>query len=189
MEHPNKKYFENRAEWRKWLAENFETAKELWMIFPKKTSEKKRITYNDAVEEALCFGWIDSVQKTLDENNTIQRFSPRKPKSSYSQINIERLKNLAQKGMLHPKIESITKEIIEKKFIFPEDIIKKLKSEKEVWENYQKFSDSYKRIRISYIDGARDRPEEFEKRLNNFIEKTRQNKLITGYGGLEYYYL
>ena len=189
MEYLNQKYFENRTEWRKWLAENFEKEKELWVIFPKKSSNKIRISYNDAVEEALCFGWIDSVQKTLDEDNTIQRFSPRKLKSSYSQINIERLKNLAQKGMLHPKIGTITKEIIEKKFIFPDDIIKKLKSDKDVWENYQKFSDSYKRIRISYIDGARGRPEEFDKRLNNFIEKTRQNKLITGYGGIESYYL
>ena len=56
------------------------------------------------------------------------------------------------------------------------------------YKNYQNFSDSYKRIRVAYIDAARNRPEEFEKRLNNFIEKTRQNKLIKGYGGVDKYY-
>ena len=73
-------------------------------------------------------------------------------------------------------------------FIFPEDIIDELKKDETVWENYQKFSDSYKRIRVAYIDAARNRPEEFQKRLNSFMDKTRRNKLIMGYGGIEKYY-
>jgi hypothetical protein len=64
------------------------------------------------------------------------------------------------------------------------DIIARLKEDKTVWNNYQLFSDTYKRIRIAYIEAARKRPEEFEKRLNNFINKTRENKRITGFGGI-----
>lgn len=73
-------------------------------------------------------------------------------------------------------------------FIFPEDIIDILRSDKTVWGNYQSFSEPYKRIRVAYIDAARDRPEEFEKRLENFIQKTRENKIIGGYGGTDRYY-
>ena len=65
------------------------------------------------------------------------------------------------------------------------DIIARLKEDKTVWNNYQLFSDTYKRIRIAYIEAARKRPEEFEKRLNNFINKTGENKRITGFGGIE----
>lgn len=85
------KYFENRTDWRKWLIDNFEVSDEIWFVFPNKSSSKKSITYNDAVEEALCFGWIDSTVKSLDREHKIQRFTPRKPKSTYSQANKERL--------------------------------------------------------------------------------------------------
>jgi len=78
--------------------------------------------------------------------------------------------------------------VIRKPFVFPEDIINALKQDDEVWRNYQQFSGSYKRIRIAYIDAARKRPEEFRKRLNSFIEKTRRNQLIRGYGGIDKYY-
>ena len=73
-------------------------------------------------------------------------------------------------------------------FVFPNDIIDRLKEDETIWENYLHFSDTYKRIRIAYIDAARKRPEEFEKRLNNFINKTKENKKIIGFGGIEKYY-
>ena len=72
--------------------------------------------------------------------------------------------------------------------MFTEDILELLRQDESVWENYQRFSEPYKRIRIAYIESARKRPEEFQKRLNSFIEKTRRNKLIMGYGGIEKYY-
>jgi hypothetical protein len=81
----------------------------------------------------------------------------------------------------------VAKSINLEKFVFPQDIIEAIKKDKVVWENYNKFSDSYKRIRIAYIDGARKRPDEFQKRLKNFIEKTRKNKQM-GFGGVEKYY-
>ena len=90
------KYFENREDWRKWLTDNFETKDEIWFVFPQKSSGKKSIIYNDAVEEALCFEWIDSTIKSLDKEHKIQRFTPRNPKSTYSQANKERLKWLLE---------------------------------------------------------------------------------------------
>ena len=181
-------YFENRQHWRKWLTENFNAADEIWFAFPHKSSGKKSVTYNDAVEEALCFDWIDSTIKAFDKEHRIQRFTPRKPRSTYSQSNKERLKWLLENKMIHPKFEDKIKNVLSEPFIFPDDIIDRLKEDETVWKNYQQFSDSYKRIRIAYIDVARIRPEEFKKRLNNFMNKTKENKKITGFGGIEKYY-
>ena len=182
------KYFENRKDWRKWLTENFDVAAEIWFVFPHKSSGKKSITYNDAVEEALCFDWIDSTIKAFDKEHKIQRFTPRNPKSTYSQSNKERLKWLLENKMIHPKFEDKIKNVLSEPFVFPSDIIGRLKADKTVWENYQQFSESYKRIRIAFIDVARVRSEEFEKRLNNFINRTKENKKIAGFGGIEKYY-
>lgn len=182
------KYFENRTDWRKWLIDNFEVSDEIWFVFPNKSSGKKSITYNDAVEEALCFGWIDSTVKSLDREHKIQRFTPRKPKSTYSQANKERLNWLVENRLIHPKLENEIQNVLSESFVFPNDILDRLKKDKAVWENYQHLSDSYKRIRIAYIEAAKKRPEEFEKRLTNFINKTKENKIIAGYGGIEKYY-
>ncbi len=182
------KHFENREDWRKWLIDNFETTSEIWFVFPNKSSGKKSILYNDVVEEALCFDWIDSTIKSLDNEHKIQRFTPRNPKSAYSQSNKERLNWLLENKMIHPKFEDKIRNVLSEPFIFPKDIIDKLKEDKTVWKNYQHFSDTYKRIRIAYIEAARKRQEEFEKRLNHFISKTKENKIITGFGGIEKYY-
>ena len=180
-------YVSNRSDWRKWLEANFDTKKEIWLLYPNKASGKPRIAYNDAVEEALCFGWIDSIIKSLDKETSAQRFTPRNQKSSYSQPNKERLKWLFQNNQLHPSVKDTIDNIISEEFVFSPDIIATIKSDKIAWENYQKFSPSYQRIRIAYIDSARKHPEEFQKRLKNFIGNTRQNKQI-GFGGIEKYY-
>jgi uncharacterized protein YdeI (YjbR/CyaY-like superfamily) len=177
-----------RAEWRNWLENNFNTQQEVWLVYAKKSTGKQRIQYNDAVEEALCFGWIDSTHKTLDKDHTMQRFTPRNPKSRYSQPNIERLKWLAHNNLIHRSVLEKVQEIIAQEFIFPKDIVDEIKRDKAAWKNYIKFSDSYKRLRVAYIDSARKRPEEFTKRLTNFIQKTRDNKRIPGFGGIDKYY-
>ncbi|MDR2011108.1 MAG: YdeI/OmpD-associated family protein [Bacteroidales bacterium] len=182
------KYFENREDWRKWLENNFETEKEIWLIFPYKSTGKPCVSYNDAVEEALCFGWIDSTVKKLDDKHKIQWFLPRKNKTYYSQSNKERLKWLWENNLIHSKIRKEVEWVVQEAFSFPQDIIDRLKQDKVVWENYLKYSESYKRIRVGYIESARVRPEEFEKRLSNFINKTKENKMITGYGGIDKYY-
>jgi uncharacterized protein YdeI (YjbR/CyaY-like superfamily) len=177
----------NREELHIWLSANFDKEKEIWLIYPGKNSSELRIQYNDAVEEALSFGWIDSIVKPISANFSAQRFSPRNPKSKYSQANKERLKWLLNKNMLHPSVKNKVEEILQEEYVFPYDILNKIQSNDKAWENFQHFSPAYKRIRIAYIDNARKRPEEFLKRLNYFIKSTEKNKLF-GFGGIEKYY-
>lgn len=185
---PQIRYFENREDWRKWLTDNYDTASEIWFVFPRKSSGETSVSYNDAVEEALCFDWIDSTVKSLGNEHKIQRFTPRNPKSTYSQANKERLKWLLANGMIHPRFEYKIRTVLSEPFVFPDDVIGRLEEDKTVWENYRRFSETYKRIRIAYIEAARMRPGEFEKRLRHFIRKTKENKMITGFGGIEKYY-
>ena len=179
------RYFENRKDWRKWLADNFDTADGVWFVFPTKSSSEKSIVYNDAVEEALCFGWIDSTIKSLDKEHKIQRITPRNPKRTYSHANKERL---LEHKMIHLEFEDIIRTVLSVPFVFPNDIIDRLKEDERIWKNYQSFSDTYKRIRIAYIEAARIRPLELERRFINFICKSKENKIIIGFGGIEKYY-
>lgn len=178
---------DDRKEWRAWLSENFRSKNEIWFVFPMRGSGEKGVPYNDAVEEALCFGWIDGVIKNIDPDHRAQRFTPRRKNSPYSRPNIERLIWLESNGMIHPDVRGSVIGIINEPYVFPEDIMARLREDGEVWSNFCKFSEPYKRIRVSYIDDARKRPEEFDRRLRNFIDKTRKNILI-GYGGIEKYY-
>ncbi|MCF8368452.1 MAG: YdeI/OmpD-associated family protein [Bacteroidales bacterium] len=188
MEITNPLFFTTRIEWRHWLKNNFKTKKEAWLVNAKKSSGKARIEYNDAVEEALCFGWIDSTVKSMDKDHSAQRYSPRRAKSTYSQSNRERLKWLMSKNKIHPSLVEEVTGILKEEFNFPGDIMMELKKDTIVWENYQKFPDPYKRIRIAYIDVARSRPGDFKKRLANFLKYTRENKLLSGYGGIDKHY-
>jgi len=178
----------NRAEWRRWLSEHFRTESEVWFVFPTLASGQESISYNDAVEEALCFGWIDGRAGTLDSTHSLRRFTPRRKGSSYSRPNIERLIWLEEQGMIHPSVRDSVLPIINEPFVFPKDILSEIRKSPAAWENYQKFSEPYRRIRVAYIDAARSRPEEFSKRLSSFIEKTARAKIISGYGGIDKYY-
>lgn len=180
-------YTYDRAEWRAWLERNFETETEIWLVFPMLASGESRLSYNDAVEEALCFGWIDGIIKNIDETHRAQRFTPRKNGSGYSRPNIERLIWLDEKSMIHEKVRESVLPIIQAQYVFPADILGAVKQDEAVWKNYESFPEAYKRIRIAYIDAARKRPAEFEKRLRNFIAKTRQNKMF-GYGGIDKFF-
>ena len=187
MKISNTLYLTDPKDWRKWLKQHHKTDADIWLVYPKKATGKPRIEYNDAVEQALCFGWIDSIIKSLDDEHTVQRFSPRKPNAKYSQANIERLRTLvAEKKVIKEVADTLT-EILNAEFIIPPDILKAIQADKEAWKNFQRFSDAYIRIRVAFIDGARKHPEEFKKRLRYFIEMTAKNKHI-GFGGIEKHY-
>ena len=181
-------YTSKREEWRAWLLKNYRTQNDVWFVFPMKESGEESLSYNDAVEEALCFGWIDSTIKHIDRTHRAQHFTPRKKGSAYLRPNIERLIWLEERNLLMPEIRDEVLEVIRAPYIFPVDIIDAIKGDLRAWENYQHLGDGYKRIRIAYIDASRKRPEEFKKRLENFIAKTRDGKLIKGFGGIEKYY-
>src|SRR4030042_6272049 len=170
-------YVTDRNEWRSWLAKNHSSAKEIWLIYFNKKSGKPRIPYNDAVEEALCFGWIDTIVKKFDEERAAQRFSPRRKNSQLSELNKERIRRLVEAGKMTPAgLESIKHHLennnngkkdnfLNEDFSIPEDILNELKADKTASSNLKKFPEHYKRIRIGWIDGSRKRSEEFEKRL------------------------
>lgn len=187
MEITQKLYITNRSDWRNWLKANYKTESEIWLVYPKKATGKPRIEYNDAVEEALCFGWIDSINKKLDDEHTVQRFSPRNPNAKYSQANIERLRTLVAKKKVIKEVADTLTDILNAEFVIPPDILKAIQADKNAWNNFQGFSDAYIRIRVAFIDGARKRPEEFKKRLRYFIEMTAKKKQI-GFGGIEKHY-
>jgi uncharacterized protein YdeI (YjbR/CyaY-like superfamily) len=173
-------------DWRNWLKKNYRTEKEIWLVFQNKSSTKKSISYEEAVEEALCFGWIDSIVKKTEKNSRVQRFTPRNPKSSYSQLNKERVKKLIRKKKVVASVLKTLGDLENEKFIYPKDIIDEIRKNKEAWENYQKFSEAYKRIRIAFIDDARKRPEVFKQRLDYFVKMTAKNKQY-GTQGIEKY--
>lgn len=180
-------YVINRRDWRAWLKKNYKTEKSIWLIYYKKESGKPRIPYNDAVEEAICFGWIDSTIKKMDEERFAQRFSPRNPKSPYSQANTERLRAMIAKGKVIKDVRKTIGVPAEEKFSVPPDILKAIKADKAAWKNFLKFSPSYIRIRVSFIDRSRSRPDFFQKRLAYFLKMTAKGKTF-GYGGIEKYY-
>jgi len=174
-------YAPDRKTWRDWLRKNYRKEKEIWLVYYRKEAGRPRVAYNDAVEEALCFGWIDSTVKKLEKDRVAQRFSPRNPKSQYSQTNQERLRRLIAKGRVRKDVLSGMGEIAPEKYIFPADIMKVLRSKKRVYDHFNKYSAPYRRIRIAYIDSARRRPAEFKKRLANFLKLTEQGKQF-GFG-------
>jgi uncharacterized protein YdeI (YjbR/CyaY-like superfamily) len=180
-------YVVKRSDWRKWLRENYKTKTEVWLVYYKKGSGQPRIEYNDAVEEALCFGWIDSIVRSLDEQRFAQRFSPRKPGSKYSPANKERLRSLLKQKKVIKEVQETLVDLSEEKFVIPEDILAEIQANQAAWEHFQKFSEAYKRIRIGFIEGARNRPAEFRKRLAYFIKMTEQGKQF-GFGGIEKHY-
>ena len=174
-------YVTERKKWRSWLAKNHNKKRDIWLIYYKKSSGKPRIGYNDAVEEALCYGWIDSIIKKIDEEKFVQRFSPRRPGSVLSEMNKERLRKLIkQKKMTSVGLKAVShafEKHKQEKFHIAPDILKEIRSNKQTWKNFKGFPESYKRIRISYIEDIRSRgKKEFRKRLNNFIKMTHKNK-------------
>jgi uncharacterized protein YdeI (YjbR/CyaY-like superfamily) len=186
MDVSNTLYVTNRQEWRHWLKDKYKNEKEIWLVYYRKHTGIPRIPYNDAVEEALCFGWIDSITRTIDQERYAQRFTPRNPRSKYSQTNKERLRRLIEMGKVMQEVLDSIGDQLEEQFIFPEDIKAALQANPQAWENFQKYSDAYQRIRIAYVDTARKRPGEFEKRLNHLIEKTEQDVQF-GFGIESYY--
>lgn len=175
-------YVKTKDEWRTWLKKNHNKEQAIWLIFYKKASGKPRISYSDALNEALCFGWIDSTAKRIDDEKYCQRFTPRRKKSELSQANKERVRILiSEKKMTKAGLNAISHAFdaendVPDDFKIPSEILKALKSNPIAWNNFQKFPEHYKRLRIAYIGRRKDYPELYKKRLNHFIKMTEQNK-------------
>lgn len=174
-------YVSTRSTWRAWLRKHHESAREIWLIYYKKNSGKPRIPYGDAVDEALCFGWIDSTVKSIDDSKYAQRFTPRKVKSPWSPANKERARRLIKaKKMtpagLHAFKAGVSSTSPPTQFKIPPDIRAALKSNQTAWRHFRTFSRPYQRVRIGWIDGSRKRPQVFRQRLRYFLRMTEEGK-------------
>lgn len=182
MEITQKLEVAERAEWRQWLIDHHATASEIWLVSYDTASGRPRIPYLDTVEEALCFGWIDGIAKRLDAQRTAQRFTPRRPKSNWTELNKERARRLIANGLMTEAGQAKLPDLSPEAFRISADIVAALQADPLVWENFQRFPALYQRIRISYIEETRKQPQVFQQRLDNFLYKTRQNKM---FGGME----
>lgn len=169
-------YVTTREKWRAWLEKHHHQEPEIWLVYYRKSTGKPRLDYNVAIEEALCFGWIDSIEKGIDGERFAQRFSPRKPGSNWSEMNKERVRRLIKKGKMTPAGLAVFPYRSDEKFTIPLDIKTLLKKDPVAWRNFQSFPRSYQKIRLGWIDAVRHRPQEFQKRLNYFLKMTAQNK-------------
>lgn len=170
----------SRKEFRLWLEENHDSQQECWVEVKRGRPQDDGQTfwYIDAVEEALCFGWIDATTKTLPDGRHIQRFCHRRPKSNWTELNKERCRRMIRLGKMTDAGTAVLPDMSEGSFVIDRQILKALKKDKQLWENFQQLPDLYKRIRIDTIQFNKDRrPELFKSRLQKFIENTRQGKL------------
>lgn len=165
----------NREELRLWLENNYETQKECWVIVKRgKPQNDDTFWYIDAVEEALCFGWIDSTVKKLDNGITIQRLSPRKKGSIWSELNKERCRRMEKLGKMTQAGKKVLPDMSEKGFNIDIDILEELKKDEMVWANFHKFPSLYQRVRIDTIQIKKKNPQLFQKRLEKLIENTKK---------------
>jgi uncharacterized protein YdeI (YjbR/CyaY-like superfamily) len=167
----------SRAEWRAWLSENGSVKREIWLVSPKRG---KTFTYVESVLEALCFGWIDGIAKSMDAERTAQRFTPRRPKGNWTELNKERVRQIIAEDLMTPAGLAVAPDLTLVDLVLAADVAAALKTEKSTWENFEAFPDLYKRIRIDYIEEMRKQPVEFEKRLANFVKQTALNKMFGG---------
>jgi len=169
-------YVTDAGAWRDWLEANHASAAEIWLVYPNKRSGQPRIPYDDAVDEALCFGWIDSIVKSLDGEGAAQRFTPRRPKSPLSEMNKARIRRLHAAGKMTPAELAVAHGVLDEAYAVPADVEAALRLDDEVWRNFEAFPESYKRIRVGWIEGSRNRQDVFERRLAYFIRMTKQGK-------------
>lgn len=175
----------SRQQWRAWLKENHAKSAGIWFVYFKKQTGKPRVTYDEAVEEALCFGWIDSVPRKFDENRSKLLFTMRKPKSVWSKLNKARIEILIEKGLMTEiglaKIEAAKKDgswnalDASDNLEIPIDLAKAFERNKAAKKNFDAFSDSVKRVILSWIFSAK-RDETRAARIGKTVEMATRNK-------------
>ena len=178
--------FKDSQEWRKWLERNANSAQEVWLVHYKKNSGKLSISHNDAVEDALCFGWIDGKLKSIDEDRFILRYSPRKANSLWSRINKEKAEKLIASGRMTTaglaKIEEAKKNgywdaayTNKTKYEMPLDLKKALMEDLKAWNNFENFANTYRNMYIGWVIGVKTE-ETRKKRIEEVVKRSALNK-------------
>ena len=178
-------YVADRAEWRRWLAANHASSPGIWLVFDKKASRADRLAYGDAVEEALCYGWIDSTLRTLDHARYAQLMAPRKPKSTWSRANKERVERLIAQGLMatpgHASIERAKSngswaslDEVES-LVVPADLARALRAARGATKNFAAFPPSARKGFLGWIRAA-VRPETRAHRIAHVVQYAASNQ-------------
>lgn len=188
MKTTGKLYVTNRDDWRAWLRRNHDAKKEVWLIYYKKHTGKPRIPYDDAVEEALCFGWIDSIIKKIDDEKFAQKFTPRKGKSKWSELNKRRARKMIKEGKMTEaglaKIQDAKNSgewfktaSVRRELVIPPYMEKALATNKKALDYFNNLANSYKRQLVGWITSAK-REKTRKRRLTEAISLLEQNKKL-----------
>jgi uncharacterized protein YdeI (YjbR/CyaY-like superfamily) len=178
----------SRKAWRAWLAEHHENTTEIWLVYSKRHTGEPRVEYGDAVEEALCFGWIDSLVRSIDGDRYAQKFTPRKAKSKWSESNLKRFARMVREGKMTaaglakpppaeapgPRGEGPADGPDEP---VPGDLEAALRDNGVAWTNFSNFSPSYRRLYIRWIADAK-REETRRKRLAEAVSRLERNQKL-----------
>ncbi|AST96650.1 YdeI/OmpD-associated family protein [Shouchella clausii] len=165
-----------RQELRDWLEEHSTTEKCCWIIVSM-AEQPNVIQYVDAVEEALCVGWIDGIKKKISDTELAQRLSPRKKNSHWTELNKERVRRLDKLGLMREEGMKALPDMRPESFTIDKDIETRLKEDEQLYQNFIHFPELYRRIRIDTIQSYRNEPDIFNKRLKKFIDHTRENNM------------
>ena len=166
-----------KEEFYEWLKKNHNKEDECYLECKKGKIKPNTdiLYYIDAVYMALCFGWIDSSQKVID-GTRYRRFSPRKKNSHWSELNMARCKWLIKNKLMTKAGLGVLPDLDEELDI-DEDILKSLKKDDEIWDNFNNFPELYRRVRISNIQREKKKSEAYNKALKHFLEETKENKM------------
>ena len=174
-------YPANRPEWRQWLQTHHQVKKEIWLQRFVKASGQPCISYDDLVEECLCFGWIDGIVKKLDLHSNVQRITPRKKKTFLSELNRQRIWKLQKEGLMTPAgITPIADQIghPDDPFTIPDWILEHLQNDPIVWQQFQQFPHFYQRLKVGWIqETGLLRKDEMMKRLQYLLKMTAMGKM------------
>jgi uncharacterized protein YdeI (YjbR/CyaY-like superfamily) len=162
--------FDSAQGWREWLMANHQSKSEIWLLLEKNSG----LTYLGAVQEALCFGWIDGIAK---KHNTslAQRFTPRRKKSNWTELNKQRARRLIAAGKMTQAGLAVLPDL-NLEFRVADDILAAIQKNPEAWQYFGQLEQDYICIRVGYIEEMRRQPEVFQSRLQNFIAKTAKGK-------------
>lgn len=165
----------NRNELREWLQNHYDSETECWVTVKRgRPKDDDTFWYVDAVEEAMCFGWIDSTTKKLDSGVTVQKLAPRRKGSVWSELNKERCRRMEKMGRMTDAGRAVLPDMSLSSFVIDTDILKALQADNQVWENFLHFPSLYQRVRIDTIQIKKKQPELFQSRLQKLIENTKE---------------
>jgi len=184
MEVTNLLDIHSREELYRWYLENHDKASDFWLRVNRAAAESPGVVrYVDAVEVALCFGWIDSTQKKIDEGKPVQHFTPRRNRSNWCERNLIRCRRLVLLGDMTPAGLAVAPDLDPSLFVFDDWVLDALKADEKAWANYTSFPETYRRIRVDYIQHYRQtgRSEEAQKALQRFVKDCHSGKMQPGW--------